>query len=285
MGAKPIVLILGFFDGIHRGHRQVVKTAVDYANKKNAKTILLTFKNSPSEFFSKNFDYIFNREHSYQLLKSLGIDEIKDVEFEKLANITAIDYLESLIRTYTPIAIVTGFNYSFGTNRIGTPKMLEVYQQKLNYKYFCVQECVSENKTISSTLIKEFLRNGNIESANKLLESNFIIKSHVIHGEKLGRTIGFPTANLDYPAKIVKIPHGVYIVETLGQKAVLNWGNKPTVDGKKEVLEVHIPNFNENLYGKDLEIQIVKKLRDEKKFDSIEELKIQIKKDVEDCLK
>ena len=111
----------------------------------------------------------------------------------------------------------------------------------------------------------------------------FTIKSTVIKGEQLGRKIGFPTANMKYPEKIIKIPYGVYKIEIFNKPAIMNWGTKPTFLSD-EILEVHIPNFNENLYGKELEIKILNKIRDEKKFENIEDLTAQIKKDVESCL-
>ena len=126
---------------------------------------------------------------------------------------------------------------------------------------------------------------GNIEKANKFLGSNFSITSTVTEGEKLGRKIGFPTANLVYPEKIVRLPYGVYGVKVFGKPAVLNWGVKPTVGGKYERIEVHIPDFSGNLYNLLLEVVFVKKIREEQKFASLDELKHQIKKDVEECLK
>ena len=282
----PVVLILGFFDGIHLGHRRVINTAVNFAQENEAKTLLITFKDSPAEYFSKNVEYIFSRSYSYNLIKSLGVNEIVECNFPELAQITATDYLKNnLVQKYSPIAIFTGFNHTFGVNRSGTPEFLEQNQNNYNYKYFCSEACLSKNEIVSSTLIKKYLREGNVVRAKELLGSPFALESNVVKGEQLGRKIGFPTANLPYPEKIVKIPYGVYLVKVLGKKAVLNWGIKPTVNGRKEGLEVHIPNFNEDLYGKNLKLEFIKKLRDEKKFGNIEELKAQIAKDVEECLK
>ena len=134
--------------------------------------------------------------------------------------------------------------------------------------------------------IKKYLQNGNIERANTLLGSNFILEGRVISGARLGRKIGFPTANINYPQDIVKIPYGVYKVKVGENIGVLNWGMKPTVHNTKEpVIEVHILNYDGNLYDKDLKAEIIKKLRDEKKFDSIEDLKVQINEDIKECLK
>ena len=125
---------------------------------------------------------------------------------------------------------------------------------------------------------------GNIKKANEFLASNFKLKSKVIKGNQLGRKLGFPTANMNYPEKIVKPPYGVYKAQVQNMPAILNWGIKPTINGKEEVLEVHIPNYNNDLYWKELEIEFLEKIRSEKKFNNLEELKAQIEKDLE-CLK
>lgn len=278
---KRFSLILGFFDGVHAGHREVVKTALS----ENTQSVLLTFKTSPSAYFGRNVEYIFPREKNYQLLKALGVDEIVEQDFSELANITADDYLNCLIDKYNPVSISTGFNYTFGANRSGNPDLLAQNQSKYNYNYICSNACLVDNEIVSSTNIRTLLKNGKIEKANRFLNSNFSIKSKVVEGEKLGRELGFPTANMVYPETIVKLPYGVYSAKVLDKPAVLNWGVKPTVNGRTEILEVHIPNFKADLYGQTLEVEFIKKIRDEKKFENIEELRLQIKEDVEECLK
>lgn len=277
-------LILGFFDGIHLAHREVIKSAVDFAKRNNAKSLLITFKESPAEFFKKNVSYIFPREYNYKLIEQLGVDYLLELDFRDFINMSADNFLIWLEEHFSIISISTGFNYTFGANRQGTAEYLIKNQSKYNFKYLCAEEIKINQETVSSTLIRKLLTNGNIEKANQLLDNIFSLKSTVIRGKQLGREIGFPTANLKYPENIIKIPHGVYESKVFNMPAILNWGIKPTVDGKEELLEVHIPNFNENLYEKELEIQILRKIRDEKKFDNIEELKNQIKRDIE-CLK
>lgn len=279
---KNVSVILGFFDGVHLGHRRVVETALQTGKK----TVILTFPTSPSEYFNKTASYVLQRNLSYGKLDNLGVDYLLETEFAELAAVLAEDYLENyIIKRFQPYSISTGFNHTFGLNRAGNADFLEQNQQKYNYKYFCAPPCRVDNQVVSSTYIKELLKSGNLTKANQLLGTPFIIKSTVIEGQKLGRTIGFPTANLTYPEKIVKIPYGVYFVSANGHKAVLNWGVKPTIGGNKESLEVHIIDYNENLYGKTLRVEFIQKLRDEKRFTSLEELKQQIEKDIEECLK
>lgn len=278
---KGKTLILGFFDGIHAGHRNVI----DKALKTNNETVLLTFPQSPAEYFGTKSSYIYTREHSYKLIKALGVDNIIEKDFSFLANISAESYLESIIQNYNPEYIVTGFNHTFGANRQGQPEFLKSKQEKYNYTYICTEPFCIENEVVSSTKIKDFLANGEIEKANKFLQEDFCLSSCVIEGSRIARTLGFPTANLRYPDKIIKIPYGVYKVEVLNMPAIMNWGIKPTFGNNEEVLEVHIPNYNADLYNKELEISIKNKIRPEKRFLSKEELVAQIKKDVQECLK
>ena len=282
---KGVSLILGFFDGIHCGHRKVIKQAVDFAKENNAKTLLLTFKESPAQYFNKDFNYIFPRKVSYKKIEELGVDYLLEIDFEKVVKLTAEEYLSKLVEKFAPISITTGFNHTFGAGKLGTPFLLELMSKKDGYKYFCVKPYKIGNEAISSTLIKEYLKNGCIENANKLLCSNFTLKLKIIQGEKIGRQLGFPTANAQYPQNIIKLPYGVYKTSVLNKPAIMNWGVKPTFNNKKEILEIHILNgFNDNLYDKNLEVTILQKIRDEIEFDSKEDLINQIKKDIKSCL-
>jgi len=281
-----VVLILGFFDGVHLGHKAVISQAVTFAQKNNAKTVLITFKSSPKEYFTNEAEYIMPRKNAYDLIENFGVDYLLELDFGSIVNLSAEEYLEKfLIEKFKPISITTGFNHTFGKNKKGTPEFLSINAERLGYKYFYVEPIVFNDKIVSSTLIKEYLRQGLVDKANELLNSNFRLSSTVIKGNALGRKLGFPTANLLYPNKIVKLPYGVYKVIANGIPAILNWGVKPTVDGKTPILEVYLINFEDNLYDKELEIEFIKKIRDEKKFNSLEELQVQIKKDVEECLR
>ena len=279
------VLILGFFDGIHAGHKKVIETAVNFAKNNNSKTVLLTFSKSPAEYFGHNTKYIYSREYNYSIIKYLGVDEIVETDFAALAQIEAETYLKDLIENYSPMAIVSGFNYTFGANKKGTTDYLKEKQTELDYKYFCVEPVTVNKNIVSSTLIKNLICSGNIAEANSLLNLGFSVESVVIKGNRVGRTIGFPTANIIYPENIVKLPYGVYKAEVLNRPAVLNWGIKPTLNGVNPIMETHIIGFNGDLYGKNIRITIKNKIRDEKKFDNIEDLKKQISKDIEECLK
>lgn len=272
-------LILGFFDGVHLAHQEVILSATHTPT-------LITFKSSAAEYFKKNTKYIYTREHSLDKIKSLGVKDILELEFSDFVNMRAEEYLEFLVKKYSPTTISTGFNHTFGLNREGNSEFLYAMQKKYNYKYICIPALKDSGDIISSTLIKKLLENGEIERANRLLGSNFILQGKVIEGAKLGKKLGFATANLDYPKNIIKIPYGVYKAKVNNKNAILNWGVKPTVnDTAQDGLEVHIIDFEENIYGEEIKIEIIKKIRNEKKFKSTDDLKKQIEKDILECLK
>ena len=284
------VLILGFFDGFHLGHKVVIRTAIEYAKKNNCKTALITFKDAPAILLkNKNPQYILTYEDKIKILEEMDIDYLYQLNFdEKLSKMPAADYLKILVDNLHPKAIVTGDNHYFGYNKTGNSDFLEIMQKEYNYEYFRVNPIKFENITVSSSKIRSALETGDIKLANFLLGYRFYIKGSVKEGRKIGRTIGFKTANINYPEKLIKIPDGVYAVEVEIEKkkymGIANYGSDPTVtDNKEKLIEVHILNFNDDIYGKNIKINFLDKIRDEIKFQSLIELKEQIKKDIE-CL-
>lgn len=284
-------LILGFFDGVHIGHQAVINSAHAYADE----SVLVTFKSSPAEYFNREYKYIYPREKSLSKIKSLGVSQIIELDFNKIAGMSAQEYLEYLVKEFKPISISTGFNHTFGKNKSGNAVFLEDNANKYGYKYFCIPALIDENDIVSSTLIKKLLSVGEVERANRLLKSRFALRGVVTQGLQIGRTIGFPTANIEYSEQIVKLPFGVYCgkvnlasVSSCDDeyRVVLNWGIKPTVSSlAKPLLEAYIIGFEGDLYGQEIEIEIERRIRDEKRFNSLEDLKNQIKKDMEACLK
>ena len=270
-------LILGFFDGVHLAHQEVIFSAVKFSSC----PILVTLKN-----FNKTKELILERSDSFTKIKSLGVKKIVELDFSLISSMQADDFLEFLKKEYNPISISTGFNYTFGKDRCGNSKTLEANQNKYGYKYFCIPPLKYKEDVISSTFIKQKLIAGDIHLADELLGSNFTIQGVVKKGAQIGRMIGFPTANIDYPESIVKIPYGVYYVKIGEKRGIMNWGMKPTVHNTlSPVSETHIFDFDGDLYGQELRIEILNRIRGEIKFQSLEELKKQIKKDIEACLK
>ena len=270
-------LILGFFDGVHLAHQKVISCAI----KNSSCPILITLKN-----FNKSKELILTREESFKKIKALGVKEIVELDFSQISGMSPEEFLEFLKQEYAPILISTGFNYTFGKNRSGDTDFLAKNQEKFGYKYFCVPPLTKNGEIVSSTLIKNKLIQGEISDATEMLGSNFVISGVVKKGAQIGRTIGFPTANIDYPEKIVKIPYGVYSVKIDDRRGIMNWGMKPTVNNTlTPVAETHILDFEGDLYGQNLRIEVLNRIRSEVKFKNLDELKAQIKKDIEACLK
>lgn len=270
-------LILGFFDGVHLAHQEVIKSAVEFSSC----PILVTLKN-----FNKSKELILERKDSYSKIKSLGVKKIVELDFSQISGMPAEEFLDFLKKEYNPISVSTGFNYTFGKNRCGSTETLEKYQEKYAYKYFCIPPLKYKNDIISSTLIKQKLVEGDIHLSNELLGSNFVLSGVVKKGAQIGRTIGFPTANIDYPKNIVKIPYGVYYVKIGNKRGIMNWGMKPTVHNTlNPVAETHIFDFDGDLYGQNIKIELLNHIRGEIKFNNLDELQQQIKKDIDECLK
>ncbi len=282
-------LALGFFDGVHLGHQTVIKKAVDYAKINNTKSAVVTFSEHPSNYFYKICPkYILTKKSREENIEKLGVDYIFELEFGEFSGLTAHDYLKDvLVNHFTPSAIFTGWNHTFGYNRLGNPKFLEQNSKKFGYEYFEISPCKLNNHIISSTAIRDFLFEGDIESANSMLGYNFAVSGVVIEGQKLGREIGFRTANIKYPQELVDIPFGVYSVcirlenDENFYRGIANFGTRPTVsDDNEKFLETHILEFDKNIYGKNVSIEFLKMIRQEKKFSSIDALKNQIISDI-----
>lgn len=286
---ENLSLALGFFDGVHIAHQKVISSAVDFAQKNGLKSGVVTFKEHPVCIL-KNVQpsYISPREYSYELIEKLGIDYLIELDFNKISDLSADEYLHNILMKYfSPKAIFTGFNHTFGVNRTGNARFLKDNSEKYNYKYFEIPPQTVNSEIVSSSKIREYIKNGEILQANSMLGRNFCVDGTVTTGNKIGRTIGFPTANLIYPPNIIEIPNGVYAVKVTVKgkeyKGIANFGNKPTVcDNCTKILEVNIFDFDENIYFQNIGVKFLKFIRPEKKFSGLEELREQIKADITD---
>ena len=165
-------LVLGFFDGIHKAHRAVIESAFKYSDN----VIVVTFGESPSVYFDNTAEYIFSRKNNIEKIQSLGVNKIVEFNFADIAELKAEEYVERLVNKFHPISISTGFNHTFGYKKKGNPEMLKKLSSKYGFIYECVDEIVEKDEVISSTLIKDYLKKGDVEYANHLLGSNFIIE-------------------------------------------------------------------------------------------------------------
>lgn len=285
---KGISLAFGFFDGVHIGHQAVIKSAVESAKENNTKSAVITFQDHPCCFFYHvKPQYIITKHDKVKMFENLGVDYLYFLNFdEHLASMEAYDYMKEVIaNNFAPVSISTGFNHSFGAHKSGDVSFLNKEQEEFHYKYFEIPPVLYNSEIVSSTRIREDIALGNIEFVNAMLGYDYFLEETVIEGQHLGRQLGFKTANLIYPDNLVSVGRGVYKVkaEYNGQTydAIANYGLRPTVStNEKAVLEVHILNFDKEIYGEKLKITFLKKIRDEKKFNSLDELKAQIQEDV-----
>lgn len=279
---QNLAIALGYFDGVHIGHRAVIKSAVDFAKKNNTKSAVITFSDHPYCYFKGVCPkYILTREEREKRIASLGIDYLYELNFEDFALLTAKEYLNNiLINHFHPISISTGWNHNFGKNKSGNVNFLEEQARNYNYKYFKIPPQKINNEIISSTEIRKLLSEGNIEKANLMLGQNFSIEGEIVKGNQIGRTIGFRTANLVYPPELIELPYGVYAVDTTYGKGIANFGIRPTINGSHTSLEAHILNFEKDIYGEIINVNFNKMIRTEKKFPSLDALKKQINLDI-----
>ena len=279
-------ICLGFFDGVHQGHKVVLKNTVNLARQNGLSSAVVTFKEHPLCYLqNRTPQYILSLEDRLSLIEQQGIDCAYVLDFdENIADALAYDYLKDfLVKYFSPKFITTGFNHYFGANKQGDANFLRAYQKDFGYKFFEIPPITFNNTLISSSKIRQLIQDGNTENIPNLLGSYFYIKGRVITGDRIGRTLSYPTANIHYPENIIKLQKGVYAVlveiDEKKYKGMANFGRRPTVNGKNLLLETHIFDFNENIYDKDIKVYFCKKIRNETKFCSLPELKSQLVKD------
>ncbi|ENN6812367.1 bifunctional riboflavin kinase/FAD synthetase [Vibrio fluvialis] len=283
------VLTIGNFDGVHLGHQQVLDQVSERAKSLNLPSVVMTFEPQPMELFLKDKApaRLTRLRDKFVQLGKLDIDRLLCVNFNHhFANLDAQAFIRDLLVTRLGVKfLVVGDDFCFGQGRKGNFAMLEQAGREYGFEVVSTQSFCLQKLRVSSTAIREALAADELAVAADMLGRDYSISGRVSHGRKLGRTIGFPTANI--PLKRCVSPvSGVYVVEAygLGEQpvgGVANIGQRPTVNGVRQQLEVHLFNFHGNLYGKQLEVALLHKLRNEHKFESFEALKQQIELDAE----
>ena len=291
---KNSIILIGNFDGIHLGHQKLFKLAKMYKKKYSFKIGVLTFEPMPKMFFNpnlKNFR-LSNLNQKIENLGKLNVDFVIIKKFDrKFSKTKSISFIkETLGKKINPKFIFVSNNFRFGNKREGDVKQLMKYEGLCNYKIVKPQPLIIKKKVISSSLLRKYLQSGKLNYVNKLLNRNWSIEGRIQKGRQLGTKIGFPTANLDINNYILAKP-GVYAVKVKKKKSskyirgIANLGYRPTFNGKKILLEVHLFNFSENLYNKYLKVEFLKFIRAEKKFKNVDQLRKQIKVDLETAKK
>lgn len=286
MNTSDNYIALGSFDGLHLGHLSLINKVCNEAQKNGGKSIVYTFRNHPRAVLNKNDAprLLMDNDEKAQILEDYGVDMVYFQEFNlEFMQMNPRQFIEFLIEKFNAKGLVVGFNYKFGYKNMGNTELLKELQKEYGFKLFIMEPFKYKDEVISSTRIRRCIENGDIFEAYKMLSHPFKLSGNVMHGRKIGRTIGFPTANLNYNKKFILPAIGVYYtnvkVNNNIYKGITSVGNNPTVEGKSLTIETHILDFNEDIYDKKIEVFFVKKIRNEKKFNGIEQLKDQLERD------
>jgi riboflavin kinase/FMN adenylyltransferase len=292
---KNAITTVGFFDGIHKGHLQIINSLIEKAKKTNGETVIVTLWPHPRTIVldQKDIKLLSTINEKIELLKQSGIDHVVIIPFSKdIAETSAVEFFHKiLIDKIGTKSLMIGFDNHFGKNKEGNYTILKNEANKADCEIAHLEPFFIGEERVSSTEIRLFLELGNIEKANKFLGYQYNISGKVVKGQMLGRTLGFPTANI-VPDKCKMIPGiGVYAVlikvENKTYQGMLNIGFRPTVDKTllHKTIEANLFNFNDNLYKKEITVTFVARMRNEIKFSGIEELKSRLEKDKVDAQK
>ena len=285
------VVTLGNFDGIHLGHQKIFERVKAEASSMGVESVVITFEPHPLKILSPQscLTLLTPFRRKILLIEQSGMDVLLCIEFTKtFSEMSPPDFVKNiLVEKVGAQKVIVGFNYHFGKNKKGNPQILKQIGSLFNLQVEIIDSLIIEGTTVSSSKIRELIKNGQVEKASKLLGRHYSILGKVIEGAKRGHLLGFPTANLEISEELTPLP-GVYAVEVLWKrqsfKGVANVGWNPTfqTEGEGKISsEVYILDFNEDIYGEEIQIDFVRRIRDEARFDSIAQLITQIQKDIE----
>lgn len=282
------VVTIGNFDGLHKGHQVLIKEAVQFANKKNIKSVVFTFDNHPANYFAKKtIKNIITNNEKINRMKSLGVDILVIIPFNGyMTKISPIEFVKDiLIKKLGARKIIVGHDFTFARRKEGNVKLLKELSSKYGFELEVVNPIKINDLRVSSTYIRQLVAEGSVDKVNKYLGYNCEIKGNVIKCKQLGRKIGFPTANIEVNDDLLIPKNGIYATKVYIHDNVYygatNIGYNPTVNGDKLSIETNILEFDEDIYGQVIKIEFLERIRDEKKFNSLDELKAQLKKDTD----
>lgn len=296
--SRGFVATIGFFDGVHLGHRFLIDYVIETAKKSKMQSMVVTFSEHPRKVLHTDFqpELLTTKDEKMRLLKGTGIDEITMLDFTKeLSQMPAKDFMQLLYNTYEVRVLVVGYDHRFGCGRAEVFDDYHKYGDEMGMRvikcpHFKLPKGSTTAYSISSTSIRKALAAGKVKTATDLLGHRFILSGEVVHGFHNGTDLGYPTANIKVEdGKLVPM-EGVYLVNIIDGNTkkktygMLNIGSRPTLDnGGQQSIEAHIFDCNTDLYGNRLEVELIEFLRKEKKFDDIDSLKAQLKSDEEAC--
>ena len=291
--SEKTIVTIGTFDGIHIGHKKILKNLITTASEEGKKSVLLTFFPHPRMVLQKDKSILLlnTLDEKSVLLEKMGLDYLIVHPFSKeFSRLTALDFVRDvLVNKLNTSRLIIGYDHHFGKNREGNIHQLKEYSLLFDFKIDEIPAQDIDDVSVSSTKIRSALKEGNLKTANNYLGYYYMISGTVVSGKKLGGTIGFPTANIEIKEPYKLIPStGVYIIRTringVLYNGIMNIGFNPTVLGKHKTIEAHLFDFNENLYGKKIKIEFLYFLREEQKFKSVKELVAQLNVDKENAI-
>ena len=280
------VLALGMFDGVHLAHRELIQKSAAIGAEQGARTLAFTFSNHPGEVFGHSPRLLTDIEERDRLLLEAGAQAVETVPFtQEFSALTPEEFIRQLVEAYSPAAMVTGVNYTFGKQGTGTPELLYELGKRFGFAAYRIPPVLHEGQPVSSSRIRSALEAGEIGKANAMLGRSYRLSGQVVHNLKNGRKLGFPTANLRPDPRRAIPREGVYVTECAVSQgcylAITNVGNNPTLNGKKQSIESHLIDFTGDLYGAELEVRFLTRIRDQRRFASLEGLKEQLARDLD----
>jgi riboflavin kinase/FMN adenylyltransferase len=284
---KPSIVAIGNFDGFHLGHKKIVNTLLNISKDTHYQSILITFSPNPKEFFKREINFINTDSQKQVILENQKVDKVCFLDFNKYCGVYADDFVRNiLVEKFKMKHIVVGTNFRFGKDKKGDLDILHELADLLGFRVTVVEPVYHDDIRVSSSYIRKLLLNSKIPEANKILGRPYSIEGYITEGEKVGKELGFPTINMKTENSL--LPEGVYEtrVEIDGEvfDSITNIGFCPTFSGEEKKVESHIFKFDRIVYGKFAKIFFQKKIRDEIKFESIENLIEQIKKDINNII-
>ena len=283
---EPAVVALGMFDGVHLGHRALIARSQEEAKRLHAIPVVYTFSNHPLEVLGGSVRLLSGIRERNMLLRSLGAQEVESVPFTReMAHLSTEAFIDLLAEKWDVRGLVVGYNYTCGERGTGTPETLREIGRTRGFSVSVVEPVLLEGEPVSSTRIREAVERGDVSLAERLLKRHYTLSGTIVQNKRIGRRIGFPTANIEADSKRAIPADGVYttyaFVGGAAYRAVTNIGTNPSVQGEKLTIETHLIDFNADIYGQQLTIAFRKRLRGEAMFDSLDALKEQIRQDVE----
>jgi len=286
------ITTIGTFDGIHIGHHKILNSLVRFAKENSLKSVVITFDPHPRKIINKinSIELINTIEEKKEKLKTLGIDYLIIQKFdEKFSETEANKFVEILKNNINIEKLIVGYDHRFGKNRNADINDLKKYGKELNFEVIEIDALEIEEVNISSTKIRSAIKDGNIRQANSYLGYNFFLGGEVVKGHSRGKELGFPTANLKIDEDKIIPKNGVYLVKSKIDHqdiyGMMNIGYNPTFNNKSKKIETHFFNLNKNLYGKIIKIELLEYIREEKRFETVDDLIKRLKLDREKCLK